>query len=77
MTYKRIILLLIAVFIIGVAVGILLTLNNDFTYKEASIRTCNYANNITELINVQSSQLETYTGMDYDSLEMLNCNWLG
>jgi len=45
-------------------------------YQGASIMTCNYANNLTDVINMQSDTLNLYTGTNYTKLDKLNCSLL-
>ena len=44
--------------------------------KQVSIKTCNYANNLTDIINLQSEILKVYTGANYTKLNKLNCSLL-
>jgi len=70
---KIAICLCIAFFISGVGVGMILVLNSDFTYQNASIMTCEYANALTDIVNNQSELLKSYTGTDHVILDQLNC----
>jgi len=44
--------------------------------KQVSVKTCNYANNLTDIINLQSEILKVYTGANYTKLNKLNCSLL-
>lgn len=70
----------IASIIFGMALGIaftgILMSGHDFQYKDASIMTCNYANNLTDIINIQTDQLTICSGFNYTKLDKLNCDAL-
>jgi uncharacterized membrane-anchored protein len=69
---------IVVAFALGMAFGgILVSIDSDdFSYQEASVMTCLYANNLTEIINIQSETLHLYSNTNYTKLEMLNCNKL-
>ena len=72
---------IIASILFGVALGVAFSgvfiqqWQNDY-YKDASIMTCYYANNLTDIINVQSDQLTLCSGFNYTKLNKLNCDTL-
>ena len=73
---------IIAGIIFGIALGFGLGImasqmdNQNSNYKDASIMTCAYANNLTDIINLQSTSLHLCTGFDYTHLDKLNCSLL-
>lgn len=69
-------ILMIVAFGLGIGFGYVLTMNSDFEYQEASFMTCNYANNLTTVINMQSDLLHLCSGMNYTRLQYLNCTQL-
>lgn len=73
---KKFLAFCIMFFCLGMAVGMLIVLNSDFQYKDASIMTCEYANKLTVMINLQSETLKLYTDTDYDVLDKLDCGRL-
>ena len=72
--------LLMVAFCFLVAVGYLAgywtAFYEDFQYQEASIMTCDYANNLTRIVNLQLETLKLYTGTNYTALGELNCQLL-
>lgn len=62
----------------GIAFGYTIASNQDFSYKEASVMTCEYANKLTNLINNQSISLELFSNrsVPYTKLDQLNCSRL-
>ena len=79
---RKIVLLfaLILLFLIGVLVGSYLMALSDYQYKEASIETCEYANNLTRIINIQIDFIESSDMMKTEDpltrLNYLNCDLL-
>lgn len=69
-------LILFAIFFCGFVAGAGAMLYSDFQYKEASVKTCLYANNLTKIINQQSDTLSLFTGTNYTRLDNLNCDLL-
>lgn len=69
-------LLLFAIFFLGFFAGAGAMLFSDFSYMEASIKTCLYANNLTKIINQQSDTLSLFTETNYTRLSNLNCDLL-
>ena len=67
-------LILLIGFVSGFATGYVY--QGDFSYKQASIMTCNYANTLTNITNLCSATLKTYTNMNYQVLNSLNCSAL-
>jgi len=70
------VLFCISFFGLGMVAGMLVVLEADFTYKGASILTCEYANALTDIANKQSELLKTYTETNYVILDQLNCERL-
>jgi hypothetical protein len=67
---------LLLCFLFGMVIGSFLAFQSDFQYQEASLSTCNYANNLTELINLQSDLLSQYTEEDFTVLDKIDCEKL-
>lgn len=65
-------------FAMGCAVSYWFFSSQDFSYKEASVMTCEYANKLTNLINNQSISLELFSNrsVPYTKLDQLNCSRL-
>ena len=76
MNETKVALICLGIFLAGFVVGALMMLNSDFQYKDASIETCYYANQLTGVINNQSQLLWVYTGTNYTKLGYLNCSLL-
>jgi hypothetical protein len=64
--------------IMGIALGYWYFSSQDFSYKEASVMTCDYANKLTNIINNQSITLELFENrsVPYTKLDVLNCSRL-
>ena len=66
--------LLVASLVIGFFAGTYFQMVSDFKYKDATIMTCDYANNLTDIINLQVKTLNLYTNTNYTNLNRLNCS---
>jgi len=62
-------------FLLGTSTGYYLAINEDIeiNYKDSAVMTCEYANNLTKLINLQSETLKLCSGFEYTKLDQLNC----
>jgi len=73
---RTIVLICLGCILIGMIAGAWIMDKDDFSYKDASVMTCKYANNLTDIVNLQSRTLKSCTGHDYQILEHLNCELL-
>jgi len=77
MDKKYVVLFCILFFCLGTGAGMFIVLNQDFSYKDASIMTCEYANKLTNLVNDQTRSLELCVkDANYTKLDLLNCGRL-
>lgn len=65
---------------VGVFIGIIMTsmseLNIAEEYSEVARQTCEYANHLTELVNMQGETLSMVTGTNHTNLNKLDCRLL-
>lgn len=60
-------------FSLGIFIGAIIMTSNDFSYKDASIMTCEYANKLANATNQCTKTLELYSGSHYETMGMLDC----
>lgn len=72
-----IIFLCLFFFLFGYIIGFWITTNYDFSYKQSAVRTCYYANNLTNVINLQSETLKLCTDTNYTFIPNLDCGLIG
>ena len=61
---------------IGIAIGGWIMASEDFSYQDASIMTCEYANRLANATNQCTATLELYSGSHYEVMNMLDCQKL-
>lgn len=60
----------------GILIGTAISPSTSSTYQDIAISTCQYANNLTDYVNLQSSIINKCTGLNQTQLGYLNCNQL-
>ena len=72
------ILIMLPIFFALIFMGITIFEDNRTIneYQSLAVDTCSYANNLTEIINLQSDTLEMHSTSKFDRLEYLNCSKL-
>lgn len=76
---KKVAIILFIFFILGFLAGAWIMSAQDFKYKDASIKTCEYANELAVIVNSQSEIIETCKKMPTNELirmDQLNCTKL-
>jgi len=71
------IMLVAFVFVLGAITGFMIYEQYNDTYKTLTLETCDYANALTEIINVQSGAMENCMNLSENSLKRLsplNCS---
>ena len=68
---------IIGLLVIGAVAGFMIYEQYNETYKTLTLETCDYANTLTEIVNIQSGAMENCMNLSENSLKRLsplNCS---